>query len=335
MKKSTLRAALEMVTGGSEARVPEVLRAEAIARHEETQPWRTSDQVQGYGIGRRITRGERLSDLALKVYVERKKPRKELGPETVPARIMMPGLGAEIETDVEEIGRIELEADTMRHRPAMPGCGVGHPAISVGTFGCLVRKKSDPKTLYILSNSHVLADSGIAAIGDKILQPGSCDGGQAPKDIIGELAEFVPFRFNGAFSNLVDAALARVKLSVVTSRIRILGIPPSGLGVARIGTRVKKVGRTTDFTIGEVIDTDFKTSLQFKKPGGGIGFARFTDQVLCTRYTAGGDSGSAVLHEKSNKLLGLHFAGSMSSSIFNKIHNVVEALDIEIVTTPL
>jgi hypothetical protein len=54
-----------------------------------------------------------------------------------------------------------MELDTQRHRPAFPGCGLGHTDVTVGTFGCLVRKKGDPNNLYILSNSHVLANEGI------------------------------------------------------------------------------------------------------------------------------------------------------------------------------
>jgi len=41
--------------------------------------------------------------------------------------------------------------------------------------------------LYILSNSHVLADEGTGAVGDRVIQPGKYDGGAAPGDVIAEL----------------------------------------------------------------------------------------------------------------------------------------------------
>jgi hypothetical protein len=66
-------------------------------------------------------------------------------------------------------------------------------------------------------------------------------------------------------------------------------------------------------------------------PGGGTGLVGFRDQVLCTCYTAGGDSGSAVLN-MSKKVVGLHFAASPSTSIFNPIKFTQAALKIEIVT---
>ena len=333
MDKLSLRTALEMVTAGSQARVPEVLRAEAVARHAEARPWSANEEIQGYGIGRRVTEGKRLDRLALKVYVDRKKPKEALGGKMVPPKIEMAGLGGDIETDVEEIGVISLEAYTRRIRPAMPGSGLGHVAISAGTFGCLVRKEGDSKTLYILSNSHVLANSGQGQAGDVILQPGTADGGHAPDDVIAELSEFIPFDFTSRYNNLVDAAIAKVlRKKDVEAKFRILGIVPSGVGVPRIGTRVKKVGRTSDYTLGEVLDTDFRTAIKYRVQGEGR-VAGFSEQVLCTRYTEPGDSGSAILHEKSNKLLGLHFAGSEGVSIFNKIHNVTSALAIEIVTS--
>jgi V8-like Glu-specific endopeptidase len=55
----------------------------------------------------------------------------------------------------------------------------------------------------------------------------------------------------------------------------------------------------------------------------------FRDQVLCTRYTSGGDSGAAVLN-KRRYLVGLHFAGSASASVFNPVRHVFRALDIKL-----
>lgn len=334
MNKKSLQLALEMISQGALANVPEMLRAEALDRHENAKPWMQSSPIQGFGIGFRKSEGKTFKQLALKVYVDKKIPDAELGESLVPKALNFTGLGQEIITDVEAIGKVTLELDTVRHRPAFPGCGVGHPDITVGTFGCLVTKKGKPSgDLYILSNSHVLANEGLASAGDRIVQPGNLDGGRSPADDIAELSEFISFDFGSGFENLVDAAIAKVlDKSQVISKIGTIGVPPSGIGAARVGTRVKKTGRTTGFSRGEVLDVDFRTSLEYRKPGGGKGFVNFRDQVLCTRYTQGGDSGSAVLHETSNKILGLHFAGSSSTSIFNKIGNVISALGIEIVT---
>ena len=62
---------------------------------------------------------------------------------------------------------------------------------------------------------------------------------------------------------------------------------------------------------------------------GGVGFV---DQVLCTRYTKPGDSGSLVLDKESGKAVGLHFAGANGGSVFSPIDDVLEALGVTLVT---
>jgi hypothetical protein len=72
-------------------------------------------------------------------------------------------------------GRATSFPAVLEEKPkAVPGSGLGHPDVTVGTFGCLVRKAGD-EGLFILSNSHVLANEGLARIGDPIVQPGAHD----------------------------------------------------------------------------------------------------------------------------------------------------------------
>lgn len=327
--------ALDMLTQGSDAPVRESLKAEALSVKETASKWSMGSGIQGFGIGRKMTSDKELKDKVLKVYVEKKLPLNKCK-APVPKTVKIASLSKSIPTDVEEIGKVEAEPNTTKERPAIPGFGLGHTDISVGTLGCLVRKTSGPSGLYILSNSHVLADEGLAAKGDKIIQPGDHDGGIPSADVIAVLDDFVPFIFTDTeFPNRVDAAIAKVKLAKqVTSAIRKIGVP-QGIARARIGTQVQKTGRTTDYTIGRVRDVNYRFALDYMKPGENrsdtfrVGF---TDQVLCTRYTAGGDSGSAVLN-MDKKVVGLHFAGSTSSSIFSPIHFVLDALSITIVTT--
>jgi len=335
-KQRDLLIGLEMLTEGAAAAVPQSIRSESLSAESEkikkrSRGWTMGAGIQGVGIGQKITGRRETDELVLKVYVERKKPVAKCK-APVPKRVRLPEVGS-LPTDVEEIGRVEVESFTSRVRPSMPGCGVGHRKVTVGTFGCLVRKKSDAKGLYILSNSHVLANQGIAAIGDPILQPGVFDGGKHPADVIGRLSDFIPFQFSAAgYPNLVDAAIAKVKSrKQIVSQIRILGVKPVGVSLnVRRGMVVKKVGRTTDFTTGVVRDIHYRLALQYMKTPTVKARAGLRDQVLCTRYTAGGDSGSIVLN-RANRAVGLHFAGSPSTSIFNKIEHVLTLLDVRLV----
>lgn len=335
--KQAFRRALEVLTEGAAAPGVSSIRLEALGMHEEARPWTLAENIQGLGIAERITDGRRLDELALKVYVERKLPKSRLA-NPVPGSVPVPGLGGAVETDVQEIGKVELEATTSRFRPAMPGCGVGHLEVEVGTFGCLVRKRDDPDgDLYVLSNSHVLANEGLCQVGDVIIQAGRYDGGIDPDDILCELVEWVPFEFSeSGYPNLVDAAIARVKNTAeVTSAVHLIGVPNGHSTYVRRGMQVKKSGRTTDFTLGEITDTDYRLQLWYKKPdGSGKARAGLADQVLCTRYTAPGDSGAAVFNTSDN-VVGLHFAGSSSTSIFNRIGHVFDALGLELVTTEI
>jgi hypothetical protein len=334
-----LRLALEFVSAGERAIIPEEesrevfstdsFRAETRRIREKARPWTQGAGIQGLGLGEKVSAGKVEKQLALRVYVERKKPLSQVR-NPVPKRVRVPEVG-DFPTDVLEIGRVEAESFRERVRPAMPGCGLGHPAVTVGTFGCLVRKRGDGSRLYILSNSHVLADEGLATVGDPILQPGVADGGRR-RDRLARLSEFQPFVFSRiGYPNLVDAAIAEVDPHEVEGAIRILGTRPAGVGrVVRRGLQVQKVGRTTDHTVGVIRDVDYRFSLAYKNPGSGFrSRVGFRDQVLCSRYTAGGDSGSLVLNRRGYAL-GVHFAGSPSTSIFSPIRDVFDALDVEL-----
>ncbi len=113
------------------------------------------------------------------------------------------------------------------------------------------------------------------------------------------------------YPNVVDAAIARVKSGAsVTSAIRVIGVPTGVSRTVRRGMQVQKTGRTTDYTVGIINDINYRTSLRYKRPGGGRGRVGFRDQVRCSRSSAGGDSGSAVLNMKK-EVVGFHFAGRL------------------------
>lgn len=340
-EESEFVLALDFVTRGAKAPVPESVggavalagfAAAAEKVREKARDWTRARNVQGLGIGPKLSKGDQGDELALRVYVDEKKPRSRIA-NPVPKKVSVPEIGA-IPTDVVEIGPVELESFRERVRPAMPGSGLGSKGVTVGTFGCLVRRRGDQKGLYILSNSHVLANSGLGEIDGDVVQPGDSDSGKPPADTLATLARFVPFDFSDGYPNLVDAAIARVRSSrSVRREIRILGVRPAGVSeTLQRGMSVKKVGRTTDLTTGVVQDLHYRMRVSYptstatppaRKQAG------LRDLVLCSRYTAGGDSGSLVLNDR-HRAVGLHFAGSIASSIFCRIRSVFDALDVEL-----
>lgn len=308
--------------------------------------------VTATGVGYKVIAGIRTNTPSIICSVEKKLPTTSLLTND-----LIPTTLDGIPTDVIETGKIRaLQAPTDRFRPAPGGISIAHSDLTAGTLGCWVRRNG---RWMILSNNHVLANSNEAAIGDAILQPGPIDGGKNPQDQIAVLEDFVPIQFTGLPSNcptagslvtllnriallmgsdarlqavqaqvednLVDAAIARPlqeedMLSTILNIGTIQGLVPGELGMA-----VKKMGRTTRFTEGEIQQVDVSVNVQYG--GGRIG--RFTDQLMAGPMSQGGDSGSAVLDDQ-NRVLGLLFAGSEQTTIINRIQHVFDALDLSL-----
>lgn len=307
--------------------------------------------VLATGIGYKVTQQQITDKLSLVCSVSHKFPAAKLS-----RRDLIPSEFEGVPTDVVETGPIRaLQGRTGRHRPAPGGVSIGHRAITAGTLGCLVKKDG---RIHILSNNHVLANSNNARAGDAILQPGPIDGGLLSNDTIAELTEFVPIEFEGETSdcptangiiallnigcrlirsgtryhvvrvqqqdNLVDAAIARpLNESDVNPEILEIG-SLNGVAEGELGLAVKKSGRTTGLSTGEIEQVDVTVNVQY-----GDRVARFTDQLLAGPMSQGGDSGSAVL-DHDDRLVGLLFAGSDNTTIINRIGNVFAALDLEL-----
>ncbi len=285
--------------------------------------------VVAVGISEKITKGKRSGKLALTFYVERKQSMKKLRadlavPPTVPEAIS--GQKA-IPTDVIAIGRLRPEVNAT-HSPIQPGNSIGHVDITAGTLGAIVTKN---KSLHVLSNSHVLAKEGTAKLGDNIIYPGDADHGKLANDLVAKLSGFKKFLLGGNFVNRVDCAIAEVlpaRIGELKSDIKGLALPRGTIKPKR-GMKVVKVGRTTGKTSGEIRDINFRFVLNYDE----VGPVGFLDQVLCTRYTKPGDSGSLVLDKASGRAVGLHFAGANGGSVFNPIDEVLKALGVKLVTT--
>jgi hypothetical protein len=297
-----------------------------------------TNNVIGVGITEKITEGKPTGTLAIAFYVNEKKPLSKMRadgavPPTMPEAISGPQA---IPTDVIAIGRPQIEVDDLPsplaiRTPVQPGYSIAHVDVPAGTLGAIVIKGDQ---YLILSNCHVLANSGLGKKGDRILYPSSNDDGVLPKDLIANLEDFIELKVGDDFLNHVDCAVAvPVPKHLDKLRADIKGLfVPRGTTKAKRGMEIVKVGRTTGETVGTVRDTHFRFIAEYP-----IGKVGFVDQVFCTRYSNGGDSGSLVLDRKSGKAVGLHFAGfpdkhGIMGSVFNPIDKVLKALGVKLVT---
>lgn len=319
----SILVALDRVTGGAPAQqlaAPEML-APAAARHvERVRSIFDDENVIGAGVASKISENRDLGELSLVFYVKRKLPLSEIPDVTRIPPVVAGGGGKAVYTDVIEIGEVHPQLN-VQNAPLKCGYSVSHVDGSAGTLGALVRQN---KKLFILSNSHVLAQSGLADIGDTIIFPGPSDGGAQPADAVAHLSSFTPFEVDSGFVNTSDAALAEVLQPLLAAADADLFGTASPIKIAtpRRGMRVIKRGRTSGDTESTILDTDFRIFVAYPN----VGKVGFTAQVRCDRYTEAGDSGAIVIDKDTGAIVGLHFAGSGSSSIFTPIRTVVKAL---------
>lgn len=277
--------------------------------------------IVGVGVSEKVVGKKKSGELSVCFYVEKKIPKSKLKAGRLIPTVLASPDGKACFTDVKVVGRIRPQLK-VKQKEIQSGYSVGHHDWATGTLGAIVKKTGK---YFILSNSHVLALSGTARVGDGIIYPGPDDKGTLAKNRVAKLTRFIKFKTGGTFVNEVDAALAEIDAGRLADlNFEIFGLKGSPrVVVPKRGMKVIKRGRTTGDTTGEVVDVDFRIAFPYPELGVAVGFR---NQVLCTRYTKPGDSGSIVVDQATGKIVGLHFAGSGDGSVFNPIQAVQSAL---------
>lgn len=280
------------------------------------------DNIVGLANGVKVVGGKNTGEKCIAIFVKEKLPTSALDPSKI-----IPKTINGIPTDVVQVGEIKALGLTQRIRPAMGGYSVGVVGITAGTIGCAAFNGYGLGTQhYILSNNHVLADENRAPLGSPIVQPGPIDGGVIPGDIIGNLADFEPIRFISTTRipiNIVDCAIALCPNENISSEIMWQGYI-NGITSPVVGLAVKKTGRTTGFTIGNILYTNATVIVGYD-----TGDALFVNQIITNNMSMGGDSGSLLL-DKENNAVGLLFAGSSEFTVYNPIKNVLRVLNVNL-----
>jgi hypothetical protein len=210
-----------------------------------------------------------------------------------------------------------------------------------GTLGSLVTRGG---TQYILSNTHVLARSDIAQIGDAIIQPGLIDTSTCTSSGARTVANLSAFyNLESGTAPKIDAAIAQVVPGNVDSSADILYLgtttdangvpvpapPHGGTGVtATLGMQVAKSGRSTGLTCSTVMAIGVTVNgVQYQKGcGTGTTFTvNFTNQVDIAggSFSAEGDSGALIVSQSSADPVALLYAGSDTDTVGNPVGDVL------------
>lgn len=316
--------------------------------------------VIGVGVGMKETEGNKTEELSLKVLVRSKEPAAALSAkDLIPKE--MDGVRTDV-LAIGDVWAFQNHK--ARHRPAMPGISIGHYSITAGTFGAVVRDAATNERLilsnnHVLANSNnankgdAIIQPGAADGGrtpqDRIADlerfvaikfKGAGGGGDDESDCPiarffssllnvfasagGSSTRLKPVKIEADESNLVDAAVAKpINDEIISDDTMEIGVV-SGTVAAEIGMKVKKSGRTTGFTEGEINTLDATISV-----GYGTKTAVFENQILTGDMSDPGDSGSLIVDE-NNRAVGLLFAGSTTVTVINPIDAVLSLLNITI-----
>jgi hypothetical protein len=288
--------------------------------------------VVGVGVGAKIVKGKTTDRPSVRLYVARKLSKGLLSPAlTLPAEI------DGVDTDVVELGRLQAQglSARLRKRPAKPGCSIGFALaganadlLMAGTFGAVVSRDGSK---FILSNNHVLACENELPIGTPIFQPGLLDHGDPGMDAIAKLSHFIPLSVSQP--NAVDCAIAEIldpALIQATLMAKVGKLASSETIDAAERMPVKKIGRGSGYTIGEVFDVSATVTLDYE-----LGSLTFLDQILI-RGTSGpfsdyGDSGALVVDVDSRRATGLLIGGNTEFAAANHLDDVLEVLQVNLV----
>jgi hypothetical protein len=292
-----------------------------------TNEWLARDGVVGTAIG-----VDGAGHAVLKVYVT------SLGIATFPQFVVGVEVVPEVTGRFMALGDLPADATATDPkqsfaRPVPIGVSGGHPDVTAGTIGARV---TDGSRTFALSNNHVAANNNGAKKGDKLLQPGTVDGGRNPSDAIGTLFDFEPITFCAMMVcglNTLDAAIVLTTPEDLGNETPEggYGSPRSGTTEAAIGMKVQKYGRTTGHTMGRVSGLNATIDVGYR-----TGTARFEGQIVITGngFSAGGDSGSLIVTDgvllSDRRPVGLLFAGTPTSTLANSIDLVLARFGVTV-----
>jgi hypothetical protein len=267
----------------------------------------------GIGFGAKETDGAFTGDLAVRIYVKRKLPKRQLS-----RRDRVPDFVNGILTDVIATGTPRFHA-----RPVPFGSAISHARGETGSLGCIVTKAGD-QSWFVLSACHVLAPAG-AKSGDAIFEPSAREAGAAQMAV---LIDFEALKTDGAV-NRFDAAIAHLdRKTDILTRIPVIGSPTGPIMDPVLYQSVRKFGAGSLHTLGIV--TDSAADVSFTMDGEPYLFNDIIQITGCGgRFSEGGDSGALVVDALTSRPVALIIGGAGERSYVSQLTLVMDRFGVK------
>ena len=187
-----------------------------------------------------------------------------------------------------------------------------------GTLGAVFSVENN-SNIYAITNEHVLDKGSLKPPKNNVVHPGTLDSLEKDRVKIG----IINYR---NYAPYVDLGIIELTEKYpIGDSLRCKGIRIKGIGVPKIGDKVKKCGRTTSLTYGEIISINCTL---FESTRDKI----FKKQLMLSCMAEDGDSGSVLINE-NNEAVGLIFAKNKNQKytyannieyIFGKYQNKIK-----------
>jgi hypothetical protein len=313
--------------------------AEMVPMAAEEAVQRAGNQVHAVGIGQKVVNGETKN--VVRVYVVQKlrkedglrdediippfaDPEQSIPTDVIEAPVasflsLAPVGGASVAAAIPAV-LVGCSATSNMARPTIiGGISTGFKGGSTGTIACFCRSRNGTNGTFVLSNRHVYVGASTV-----LVQPSSQD--VPPFTEFADLhTATAPINFGGAIANHVDAAVGLLRPGIQHAQL-ICGIGAAqGKLLASHQMPVRKHGRATGLTHGNISDISWR---------GLVGTALFDGQIriqpAAGAFADNGDSGSLLVAEGSRDAVGLVFAKSGNDGLANYIDDVLDALDMDL-----
>jgi formylglycine-generating enzyme required for sulfatase activity/Tol biopolymer transport system component len=213
-----------------------------------------------------------------------------------------------------------IAAELSEAKALRSGMSIGGVESTAGTIGCFVMDLDGQP--YLLSAADVLGEPDYE-LDAAVLQPGPTDGGQAPNDVVGYFAKYLPLTDGVSAANLVGLARLEEGIKFETA---IPGLGPiRGVRDPVLGSTVYKLGRTTGLTKGQITQVDMTFSM---KTGGGKTI-KFRDGIDCSFISEGGDGGALVVDDEGYAI-GIVVGASEGKTTLAPMQKVLNILGVRL-----